>query len=380
MTRTHGEVIGNRIGRLVEIVAPSDGLLLHRSFLRLRVERLGHDKLACKFVSREEGLHSGYGPNLRTGPAKSLSGHHSSVRRPMEEVRFDKDKPEPPLPILISCMAARRQGAVRDAASGSATPSPHQLAVNVGVRSVRSCGGDLRAIDPLQVEAPRPRPCSPAVAQELSLEWGPSLHASGLVSGLDPLCNSNSGPPIIEGEAHISLNPALEKSDLPCPVPYFVTEPIECLPLISQAMGTTAQPAIRVQELSPSSSPVRTGPSEPSIDLSISTVFNTLSLKRPLGEEEFCDPVVKKKFKGAIKELEDAAWASLALCVSTPKPKARVLAWRGGTVPVSVVSLGDGGSCTQFGRHSCAEVGGVEDSAHLGRVVVADPEQPQASC
>ncbi|KAL7262905.1 hypothetical protein ACSBR1_001134 [Camellia fascicularis] len=302
-------------------------------------------------------------------------------------------------------MAARCQGAVKDKASSSATPSPHQLAVNVGVRSVRSCGVDLGAIDPLQSEAPRPCPCSPAVAQELSLEWGPSLHASGLVSGLDPLCNSNSGPPIIEGEAHISLNPALEKSDLPCPVPYFVTKPIDYLPLISQAMGTTAQPAIRVQELSPSSSPVRTGPSEPSIDLSISTVFNTLSLKRPLGEEEFCDPVAKKKFKAAVKELEDAVGASLALCVSAPKPKARVLAQRGcrprqnslvdiqvqtltnvatinsgGTVSVSVVSLGDGGLCTQFGRHSYAEVGGVEDSAHLGRVVVADPEQPQASC
>ncbi|CAL5376913.1 unnamed protein product [Camellia sinensis] len=38
MTRAHGEVIGNRIGRLVEVETPTTGLLLHRNFLRLRVE------------------------------------------------------------------------------------------------------------------------------------------------------------------------------------------------------------------------------------------------------------------------------------------------------------------------------------------------------
>ncbi|KAL7212868.1 hypothetical protein ACSBR2_015544 [Camellia fascicularis] len=106
MTCAHREVIGNRIGRLLEFEALSDGPLLHRSFLRLRVEvdvtkpllqgfvlrhrgdsgpgndgikvyykyekltefcydcgRIGHDKQACKFVSRKEGLSSSYGPN-----------------------------------------------------------------------------------------------------------------------------------------------------------------------------------------------------------------------------------------------------------------------------------------------------------------------------
>ncbi|GMP72413.1 hypothetical protein CsSME_00030462 [Camellia sinensis var. sinensis] len=149
MTRAHREVIGNRIGRLVEIEAPSDGLLIHRNFLRLRVEvdvskpllqfilyrrdssgpvgdglkiyykyerlsefcydcgRNGHDKLACKFVSREEGLHSGYGPNQRTGPAKSLNLLQSSMRRNTEDLRTGRDKPEPHLHIPISRMAAR---------------------------------------------------------------------------------------------------------------------------------------------------------------------------------------------------------------------------------------------------------------------------------
>ncbi|KAI8027045.1 hypothetical protein LOK49_LG02G00268 [Camellia lanceoleosa] len=145
MTRAHGEVIGNRIGQLVEIEAPSDGLLIHRNFLRLRVEvdvskpllqgfilyrrdssgpvgnglkvyykyeRLSefcydcgcirHDKLACKFVSREEGLHSGYGPSQRTGPVKNLSALQSSMWRPTEDLQPGKDQPEPHLHIPIT--------------------------------------------------------------------------------------------------------------------------------------------------------------------------------------------------------------------------------------------------------------------------------------
>ncbi|KAL7189821.1 hypothetical protein ACSBR1_039458 [Camellia fascicularis] len=168
MTRAHGEVISSRIGRLVEIEAPSDGLLIHRSFLRLRIEvdvskpllqgfilyrrnssgpvgdglevyykyerlsefcydcgRIGHNKLACKFVSREKGLYSGYGPNQRTGPAKSLSVLQSSMRRPTEDLRPGRDPLEPHVHIPISSMAARREGAVRDEASGIAMPTPH---------------------------------------------------------------------------------------------------------------------------------------------------------------------------------------------------------------------------------------------------------------
>ncbi|KAI8009834.1 hypothetical protein LOK49_LG06G00399 [Camellia lanceoleosa] len=371
MTRVHGEVIGSRIGRLVEIEALSNGLLIHRSFLRLRVEvdvskpllqgfilsrrdssglvsdglkvyykyerlsefcydcgRIGHDKLACKFVSREEGLHSGYGPNQRTRHAKSLNLLQSSMRRTTEDLRTGRDKPEPHLHIPISRMAACRQEADGDEASGTATPTTHQLATNVGVHSVRSRVVKLGATEPFQSEAPHP--CSLVVSQEQSFEQGPSLHESGLVSGPSPLCNSNLGPTIMEGEAQISLNPTLEQSDLPLSALYFVTEPSEVLLLISQPMGSKDHPSISVQELSPSPSPERTGPSEPSIDLCISTVFNTLSLKRPLGDEDICDLVAKKKVKGAVLEMDGAAVDSQALCVFAPKPKARVLAQRKG--------------------------------------------------
>ncbi|KAL7205419.1 hypothetical protein ACSBR2_018378 [Camellia fascicularis] len=44
--------------------------------------RLGHDSNACKFVSKEVGRHSGYGPNLRTNTAKGtgLSIEHYQTR------------------------------------------------------------------------------------------------------------------------------------------------------------------------------------------------------------------------------------------------------------------------------------------------------------
>ncbi|KAL7239081.1 hypothetical protein ACSBR2_005057 [Camellia fascicularis] len=114
MTTSHGETIGNRIGRLIEVKARSEGLLLERSFLRLRVDvdvtkpllqgfilhrrgalrveiddvrvlykyeklsefcyncrQIGHDNLSCKFVSREKGVNFRYGPSMRTERART---------------------------------------------------------------------------------------------------------------------------------------------------------------------------------------------------------------------------------------------------------------------------------------------------------------------
>ncbi|KAI7979736.1 hypothetical protein LOK49_Contig262G00003 [Camellia lanceoleosa] len=114
MTRTNGETIGKRLGRLLRVDGHSEGLLLDRSFLLIRVEldvsrplprgfflkqpanssgetkelwidfkieklsdfcfdcgRIGHDRNSCKFVTREEGRTSGYGPELKTGITRS---------------------------------------------------------------------------------------------------------------------------------------------------------------------------------------------------------------------------------------------------------------------------------------------------------------------
>ncbi|KAL7205888.1 hypothetical protein ACSBR2_018744 [Camellia fascicularis] len=369
MTRAYGEVIGSRIGRLVEVEAPSEGLLIHRSFLRLRVEvditkpllqgfilyrrdssgpvgeglkvyykyeklsefcydcsRIRHDKMACKFVSREEGLQSGYGPNLRTRPARSLHLIHSSLWRTTEDVRTGSDTPESPMNTPNSCTVARRQGAASNEESGTAMPTSHQLAVNVEVRSVRSRVVEFGASEPFQSECPCP--CSPISSQDPSPDLDPPMHDSGLLSGLSHLCPFTVGPPTDVGEAQTNFNPSSEQYELPCSAPYFVTEPSEVTLPISKPTGSQDPLSFSVQELSPSSSPVKTGPSDSITDLCISKVFNCLSLKRPLGEEDLCDPVVKKKLKGNILELDGVIADSKALSVVASKPQERVLAKR----------------------------------------------------
>ncbi|KAI8014352.1 hypothetical protein LOK49_LG05G00103 [Camellia lanceoleosa] len=108
LTRQNGEIIGQRISKLIGVEAMHDGLFHERSFLRMRVNvdiskplsrgfflhqntsqssnvkelwisykfeklsdfcydcgQIGHDNTVCKFISRELGRRSGYGPNLR---------------------------------------------------------------------------------------------------------------------------------------------------------------------------------------------------------------------------------------------------------------------------------------------------------------------------
>ncbi|KAF7114636.1 hypothetical protein RHSIM_RhsimUnG0081100 [Rhododendron simsii] len=112
MNRSNAITIGRRFGKLLAVEGSAGGLLLYRSFLRVRVEidvnkalpkgfwlrrkkesdedlwisyryeklpdfcyacgRVGHDNRGCKFVPRNEGMNSGYGPDLRTGRAKKL--------------------------------------------------------------------------------------------------------------------------------------------------------------------------------------------------------------------------------------------------------------------------------------------------------------------
>ncbi|KAI8020470.1 hypothetical protein LOK49_LG04G00467 [Camellia lanceoleosa] len=132
LTRGHGETIGRRLGRLVRVEAHSEGLLLQRNFLRIRVEiditkpllqgfilhhreegevlggagiivlykyeklsefcydcgRIGHDHNECKFVSRDEGINSGYGPHMRTATARSLGSSFAPTQRPVGMVKM----------------------------------------------------------------------------------------------------------------------------------------------------------------------------------------------------------------------------------------------------------------------------------------------------
>lgn len=105
MTQRNAEIIGKCFAKLLAMESSTDGILLGRSFLRVKVEieiskplpkgfwlrksteagqdlwisyryeklsdfcydcgRLGHDNRSCKFVSREEGTSSGYNPEMR---------------------------------------------------------------------------------------------------------------------------------------------------------------------------------------------------------------------------------------------------------------------------------------------------------------------------
>ncbi|KAI7996417.1 hypothetical protein LOK49_LG10G01530 [Camellia lanceoleosa] len=175
------EDLEDRSRVLLEARAPSDDLLIHRSFLRLRVEvdvtkpllqgfilyrrdssgpvgdgvkvyykyekltefcydcgRIGHNNLSCKFVSRDEGRNSGYDPNQRTRPARSVTSLCSQNARPLEELRAGRDKSMPPLDFSLGSTAARSNEDEGAVASGPAAPSSHHLDENVDVRLVRN--------------------------------------------------------------------------------------------------------------------------------------------------------------------------------------------------------------------------------------------------
>lgn len=446
MTCAHGELIRNRIGRLVEVEAPSDGLLIHRSFLRLRIEvdvtkpllqgfilyrrdnsgpigdvvkvyykyeklvkfcydcgRIGHDNLSCKFVSREEGCNSGFGPNQRIGPARSVTSLRSPNARPMEELRADRDKSMQPLSIPIGATVAC---SIRDdevAASGSAASSSQNLDENVEVRLVRNRVVELGATEFFQSEVPRP--CTSGSPLEPSSLLDPLSHALNLVSGPSHICNLNLGPVEVVGMDHTNLGPLMECSVLRPKAAYFVTEPFKAVSSISQPKVSTPYSSLSVEELSPSLSPERPRPKS-LIASSISQMFTCLSLKRQLSEEDLRDLVPLKKLKGADSDIDNAEADPKALCVFTRKPKPRAMSRRGsrlkkvslvdipiqtvttavilsprGAVPVGVVSLADNDCCTKFlDLFSNSAIGEADTFGNNKRVVVADPKQPQDSC
>ncbi|KAI8017286.1 hypothetical protein LOK49_LG04G00608 [Camellia lanceoleosa] len=120
MTKKIGEILENRIGRLIQVESQQGELFLSRSNLRFRVEvdthepfprgfwlkrsqgeadiwitfkyeklldfcydcrRVGHYRKICKFVSKEKGARSGYGPGIRAGVVKNLGSSYVSHHR-----------------------------------------------------------------------------------------------------------------------------------------------------------------------------------------------------------------------------------------------------------------------------------------------------------
>ncbi|KAI8547585.1 hypothetical protein RHMOL_Rhmol07G0207600 [Rhododendron molle] len=150
MTRANAEIIGKRFPKLLAIEINPTGIMLDRSFLRVRVEinlelpilkgfwlsvksalkkdlwisckyeklsdlcfacgRFGHDNRSCRFTPRNEGLNFGYGLEIRA----------QGVRRsniPIKVIRHEVDMAE----IRVAKLLERRP-LVQGEGSGSCLP------------------------------------------------------------------------------------------------------------------------------------------------------------------------------------------------------------------------------------------------------------------
>ncbi|KAI7993273.1 Uncharacterized protein LOK49_LG11G00768 [Camellia lanceoleosa] len=307
MTKANGEIIGNKLGRLLCVEAHYEGLLLYPNFLRIRVEinvtkplprgftlnmggsppvtgsnswisfkyeklsdfcfdcgRIGHERNVCKFVSRDEGRASGYGPGLCTGIARS-SG------LPVEHHREKVDE-----------LAARIQPNLNH--SSLAQPSSESVVVRgneaavQGVGDVKSLGRSMDKRDILAQSGSQAGASSSVYLGDsiLSQLVGPQSKGHNLAS----VGTYNSGP-------NVSTRPS-----------YFVTDPVEGQSDLAPPLTNNLARPISIVELSP--------PSSPNADLKtivldecMSIVFNTLTLKRKAPEVEEAFARTPKLLKGS---------------------------------------------------------------------------------
>ncbi|GMP54839.1 hypothetical protein CsSME_00019872 [Camellia sinensis var. sinensis] len=194
MSKKHGESIRNHLGKLIEFKALSDGLLLGRSFLRIRVEldvtkpllqgfilhrrtlsgepmtdfrvfykyeklsdfcydcgRIRHDNTSCKFISRADGTNSGYGPAMRIGVVKHIGAPHGTFQRShVEGLNADslvrRSPVSPPL-----AYHPKAGGGSRDS-----TPVP---TAGVPVRGESEAAGILSCMPPQNFTLPQDTTC-----------------------------------------------------------------------------------------------------------------------------------------------------------------------------------------------------------------------------
>ncbi|KAI8528202.1 hypothetical protein RHMOL_Rhmol12G0132200 [Rhododendron molle] len=296
MNRANAEIIGKRFQKLLAIETSPDGILLDRSFLRIRVNinlelpipkgfwlrsqsvlmkdlwisykyeklsdfcfacgRIGHDNRSCRFVPRDGGSNSGYGPDIR---ANGIRRSHI----PIEVIRHEVDEAE----NHVSELLGRRVVANR-----------------VPELSGRILW--LRRVITMRV-AP-------------SIWW----RVKGAHSSLKISRRS------WERGRHARLSPSPNTLHLASPKPfYFVTEPTDSPPShTSQPIVDNYNPNLpSLEEISPNGSPTKNSsyptlepPSSitskivstqinhsnsSSLDKSLATVFNKLAIKRKSTED-----------------------------------------------------------------------------------------------
>ncbi|KAF7147901.1 hypothetical protein RHSIM_Rhsim03G0083400 [Rhododendron simsii] len=448
MSRTNADIIGRRFGKLLAVEASSENILLSRSFLRVRVEiniskplpkgfwlrgkddpgrdrwisfkyeklpdfcyacgRIGHDNRGCKFVSKEDGDKSGYGPELRTGRARRVdvpieviheegggtSARDENLTLKQSEHLVDRAARGSEVGMERVVFFATGQNQLRDAGvreAHSTTGTNQGYSQRTAVVLARPTGNPLPII-PLS---------SP---QGISVLDSSRSSESLAVYGSDPsteinLATINTKPP----------SPTQNSSHN-----YFVTEPSDSpralIPTQAFTYHNINPPIPLLEAQSPHSSPIaenptpcHPSPSKPespkSLEVSLSQVFNSLNLKRKAPEES----------------LEPSRSKILRLCSPYPNPKSpnpkpsrparkqskgnrRVIGPSRGSSSVGGTGFLEDGLCDVPVHHSLMAYDmdsgrahgytttmvdvdhGMEVSGKIGKGRVAGPEQPPSQC
>ncbi|KAL7205507.1 hypothetical protein ACSBR2_018444 [Camellia fascicularis] len=294
LTRQNGEIIGWIIGNLIGVEALHDGLLLERSSLWLRVEvdvskllhrgfipqqhgpedkeswvsykyeklsdfcydcgRLGHDNSPCKFVSRDEGKKSGYGPKLRTSRALRLDIL-------AKQVRHWVDVAEERVRNLVSQRLVTMS-------TDDACKTTHKSQNNITDPADTASTADLE-VDTGHVEANPPRRATPLRSDVVSI--------SGNGCGRD-------GQPVLANEVVVGST----KSSVGHGLQYFVIEPVDNNLLVkathNNESGTGPFYEIGIKEISLNSSPTKVSFVNQTIDKCMASFFKDLPIKQKASE------------------------------------------------------------------------------------------------
>ncbi|KAL7183558.1 hypothetical protein ACSBR2_025870 [Camellia fascicularis] len=224
--------------------------------------RIGHVNSMCKFISREEGKNSPYGPDLRTSRAPRLN-------MPLEQFKHWVDEAE----MRVQALSQERSAVVRRVDLGGAeVGAPHStVAPNVVVHDVWDIplGVSIGPIDE-EVVGPGGR----AVLSNLHIEGGKVATIESTIPGVALGAT---------GEA-TETGPNLSSSSIVGPRPsYFVMEPSDQLIPLVEAQQTLDQfePLfeIGIEEIRVNS-PIQLDMLAPKVDRCMARIFQDLSIKR----------------------------------------------------------------------------------------------------
>ncbi|KAL7204124.1 hypothetical protein ACSBR2_017233 [Camellia fascicularis] len=267
MSKQNGIIIGNRLGKVISVEAPKDGLLLHHSFLHIRVEINTQHPLP-----REVGSKSGYGPDFRTGVARTI----------VSPVDFAQ-------PVGVSSKNSNRPN---NGNSSLAPMAAHGLGVQIYSTTAEPPPYSPSPLPASCAHTPAP-PQLAACGMSNSPPRGPQSEAA--FTPTPSLIEASSSPSLIK--PYLTTTPSLQPfgpntgassgPDANNKPKYFVTEPPEspCTPhspkefkpnASTTDLGLTDEYTIL---LTPN--PILQPPSPSyALDLCLSKAINTLSLKR----------------------------------------------------------------------------------------------------